>query len=753
MFKFIRLALILVLCVGTNLNLSAQDAALLPNAKQTFLGNDGKPLTSGKVYFYVPNTSTLKTTWQDANQNTANTNPVILDASGRAVIYGSGEYRQVVRDRNNNLIWDAVTTSTGSGGGGGSTTGDGDLVGTIKPWAGLTAPNQYLFAYGQEVSRATYSSLFTAITLSTSVFCTNGSPVLTGLADTTQIPINGAVEVSCMAPGTTVISKTSNSVTVSNNASLTTSATAVFLPWGGGNGSSTFNLPDLRGRIVAGRDNMGGTAASRLTTTYFANASAIGATGGTESKTLLTANLPPYTPAGTNSQTSFGFNASNNGTTGGGATYVISVVASGGAGTITQTAATFTGTAQGGTSTPFSIVQPTITSNYIIKVTPDTAGTINIGVTSIQSMTGDIACGTGLTCTGNTISVSSIGTVTSVGLTVPATSIFGVTGSPITTTGDLGLTTTGTSGGIPYFSSSSVISSSAALTANLPVIGGGAGSAPTVGTRSGNTTAFVTTTGALVSGNCAKWDASGNLVDNGSTCAGAGGSPGGSNTQVQFNNAGSFGGSANLTWVSPKLTLGSAGSTAGQLAFANATSGSITLQATTGALGSVTLTLPAATDTVAVLAASQAFTNKTYNGNTWTAGTGTLTIAASKTLTANNSITLAGTDSTTMTFPSVSSNIPRMVSSGTKALATSAISSATCTSAQTATATGTLTTDVVTASFNSDPTGVTGYVPLTSGMLTIIVYPTADTVNFKVCNNTSSSVTPGAITLNWSVVR
>jgi hypothetical protein len=38
-------------------------------------------------------------------------------------------------------------------------------------------------------------------------------------------------------------------------------------------------------------------------------------------------------------------------------------------------------------------------------------------------------------------------------------------------------------------------------------------------------------------------------------------------------------------------------------------------------------------------------------------------------------------------------------------------------------------------------------------MLTIISYPTANNVNFKVCNNTSASVTPGAITLNWRVVR
>ncbi len=117
--------------------------------------------------------------------------------------------------------------------------------------------------------------------------------------------------------------------------------------------------------------------------------------------------------------------------------------------------------------------------------------------------------------------------------------------------------------------------------------------------------------------------------------------------------------------------------------------------------------------------------------------------------------TVAGPASSAKTYTFANSNatIPQTIASGAKALATGAISSAACTSAQTDTATGTLTTDAIIASFNADPTAVTGYVPLTTGMLAIIVYPTTDTVNFKVCNNTSSSITPGAITLNWRVVR
>jgi hypothetical protein len=52
----------------------------------------------------------------------------------------------------------------------------------------------------------------------------------------------------------------------------------------------------------------------------------------------------------------------------------------------------------------------------------------------------------------------------------------------------------------------------------------------------------------------------------------------------------------------------------------------------------------------ATLAGSEALTNKTYNGNTWTAGTGTLTIAAGKTLTASNTLTFTGTDASSVAF-------------------------------------------------------------------------------------------------------
>jgi hypothetical protein len=93
------------------------------------------------------------------------------------------------------------------------------------------------------------------------------------------------------------------------------------------------------------------------------------------------------------------------------------------------------------------------------------------------------------------------------------------------------------------------------------------------------------------------------------------------------------------------------------------------------------------------------------------------------------------------------------IANGTASLGTSAIASGACATVVTSSATGVATTDNIMADFNSDPTAVTGYSPSVNGMLSIIKYPTSNNVNFKVCNNTGSSVTPGAITLNWRVTR
>jgi len=58
---------------------------------------------------------------------------------------------------------------------------------------------------------------------------------------------------------------------------------AVIGPYvGAGDGSTTFNAPDARGRVMAGQDNMGGSAAGRLTSASGTPGTTLGGTGGNE---------------------------------------------------------------------------------------------------------------------------------------------------------------------------------------------------------------------------------------------------------------------------------------------------------------------------------------------------------------------------------------------------------------------------------------------------------------------------------------
>jgi hypothetical protein len=78
------------------------------------------------------------------------------------------------------------------------------------------------------------------------------------------------------------------------------------------------------------------------------------------------------------------------------------------------------------------------------------------------------------------------------------------------------------------------------------------------------------------------------------------------------------------------------------------TSGAYNLTATLTANTSVTLPT---TGTLATLAGSEALTNKTYNGNTWTAGASTLTLAGNFITSGAHSLTATLTGDTNVTFP------------------------------------------------------------------------------------------------------
>lgn len=105
-------------------------------------------------------------------------------------------------------------------------------VGCIMDYGGAAAPSGWLLCFGQAISRATYAALFTAISTA----------------------------------------------------------------YGAGDGTTTFNVPDFRGRVAAGQDDMGGTSANRLTTPL--DGDTLGAAGGAESVALTTANLASHTHTG-----------------------------------------------------------------------------------------------------------------------------------------------------------------------------------------------------------------------------------------------------------------------------------------------------------------------------------------------------------------------------------------------------------------------------------------------------------------------
>jgi len=108
-------------------------------------------------------------------------------------------------------------------------------LGAGMEYWGTTAPNSsFAFPYGQAISRTTYSTLFNNII------------------------------------GTT---------------------------YGSGDGSTTFNLPDVRGRVVASPDNMGSGDAGRLADGQSSMASqryTIGGTGGAVTHQLSTAEMPQH---------------------------------------------------------------------------------------------------------------------------------------------------------------------------------------------------------------------------------------------------------------------------------------------------------------------------------------------------------------------------------------------------------------------------------------------------------------------------
>jgi microcystin-dependent protein len=135
-----------------------------------------------------------------------------------------------------------------------------------------------------------------------------------------------------------------------------------------GSGAGTFGIPDYRGRATFGQDNMGGSAANRITATTNFDGTVLGNGGGNQISTLGTGNLPPYTPSGTNGSATVGivfttaqvFNSTST------AQAVTTIGGGGSTANFTVPGQTFFGNAQGGTSTAFTNLPPAIITQKII---------------------------------------------------------------------------------------------------------------------------------------------------------------------------------------------------------------------------------------------------------------------------------------------------------------------------------------------------------------------------------------------------
>lgn len=182
-------------------------------------------------------------------------------------------------------------------------------IGGLLPFTGTTAPNSsFVLPYGQAISRTTYSTYY-------------------GLVGTA---------------------------------------------YGTGDGSTTFNVPDLRGRIPAGADGMGGSLAGRLNTTSGMNGAGIGAVGGAQTATIAQNQLPNVAPSAT---TTIGASTTtiNKQSIGGSAGGTIFYVEGGPGssslpvvfGTITTTVASING---GVAQQALATIQPTIITNYLLRV-------------------------------------------------------------------------------------------------------------------------------------------------------------------------------------------------------------------------------------------------------------------------------------------------------------------------------------------------------------------------------------------------
>ncbi len=257
-------------------------------------GNTGVTVSPAETALYVTNGTTVypvsRTTYTNLTATSITSTVITATSIATSILDASAITLTGNVTAANAVISDKVCASAYFGSGANLTGIVAVPSGAVFPYAGASAPSGFILCFGQAISRSTYSDLFTAI-------------------------------------GTT---------------------------YGTGDGSSTFNLPDLRGRAVAGQDDMGGSSANRLTgQTDGVDGDTLGGTGGAETHTLTEAQSATIS---NNLTGSMAFTIADNA----GNTLLSSF-----SGLSQQLANTASGDFGGGGA--HNNVQPTLILNYIIK--------------------------------------------------------------------------------------------------------------------------------------------------------------------------------------------------------------------------------------------------------------------------------------------------------------------------------------------------------------------------------------------------
>jgi microcystin-dependent protein len=156
--------------------------------------------------------------------------------------------------------------------------------GDFKFTGAIVVQTGWLAANAQAVSRSTYAALMSATTL-TFTGTASGSTISGLSSATTQYLVAGmSIEGPSLGSSATITGVSTNSITVSSSPSAGGQTFTVF-PNGNGNGSTTFNVADMRGKVPVGT---GGTG-SNASPTY-----AFGQTTGEQTHTLVINEEPSH---------------------------------------------------------------------------------------------------------------------------------------------------------------------------------------------------------------------------------------------------------------------------------------------------------------------------------------------------------------------------------------------------------------------------------------------------------------------------